>query len=90
MDSVLIQVSGSLRAPSRFSWGKPSAAKPRGLRPLGFAALGLPSENPSGALTLPRSIVYAPLTLSLGDSFFHTAPRIFNSHFKAIQGTFPE
>ena len=48
---------------------KPSAAKPWGLRFLGFAALGLPSENPSGALTLPLSTLSPPSTLSLGDSF---------------------
>ena len=49
--------------------GKPSASKPWGLRPLGFEALGLPSENPLGALTLPLSTVSVPSTLSLGDSF---------------------
>ena len=38
---------GSVRAPSGFSLDKPSAAKPRGLRFLGFAALGLPLENHS-------------------------------------------
>ena len=39
------------------------------VRPLGFAAEGLPEENPEGALTLPLSTVSAPSTLSLGDSF---------------------
>ena len=53
----------SVRAPMGFSLGKPSAEKPRGLRPLGIAASGLPSENPSGALTLPRSTVSAPEAL---------------------------
>ena len=50
------------------------------LRPLSFAASGLPSENPSGALTLPLSTVLAPSTL-LRVQFFHTAPRIFSSRF---------
>ena len=44
--------------------GKPLAAKPRGLRLLGFAASGFPSENPLRALTLPRSTVSAPEALS--------------------------
>ena len=40
------------------------AAKPRGRSPRGFAAKGLPKENPEGALTLPRSTVAAPEELS--------------------------
>ena len=32
--------------------------------PLGFVALGLPSENPSGALTLTLSTVWAPKKIS--------------------------
>ena len=39
------------------SIGKPLTAKPWGLRPLGFAALGLPLENSSGAFTLLLSTV---------------------------------
>ena len=48
---------GSVRAPEGFSQGKPEAAKPRGRSPQGFAAKGLPSENPERALKLPHSIV---------------------------------
>ena len=48
---------GSVRAPNGFSEGKPEAAKPRWRSPWGFAAKGLPKENPEGALTLPRSAV---------------------------------
>ena len=48
---------GSVKAPERFSKGKPEAAKLRGSSPHGFAALGLPEENPDGALTLPSSTV---------------------------------
>ena len=55
---------GSVRAPEGFSECKPEAAKSRGLRPLGLAASGLPSENPEGALTLTRSTVSAPEALS--------------------------
>ena len=33
---------GSLRAPERFSKGKPEASKPRGRRPRGSAGEGLP------------------------------------------------
>ena len=49
----------SVKASEGFSEGKPEAAKPRGARrsPRGFAAEGLPEENPEGALTLPRSTV---------------------------------
>ena len=54
---------GSVRAPEGFSKGKPEAAKPWGQAPQGFAAKGLPEENPEGALTLPRSIVSAPKAL---------------------------
>ena len=60
-DTVL---RGSVRAPEGFSEGKPEAAKPRGRSPRGFAAEGLPEENPEGALTLPRSTVSAPEALS--------------------------
>ena len=42
---------------------KAEAAKPRGRSPRGFAAEGLPEENPEGALTLPRSTVSAPKAL---------------------------
>ena len=73
-DTVL---RGSVRAPSGFSFGKPSATKPQGLRPLSFAALGLPLENPSGALTLPLNAVSPPSTLSLGDSFSTLPLRFF-------------
>ena len=45
----------SVMAPYGFSLGKPLAAKPWGLRPLGYAASGLSSENPWGAITLPLS-----------------------------------
>ena len=67
-DTVL---RGSVRAPEGFSKGKPEAANPRGRSPRGFAAKGLPKENPMGALTLPLRTVSVPLTLSLGDSFPH-------------------
>ena len=60
-DTVL---RGSVRAPKKFSEGKPEAAKPRGRSPRGFAAEGLPEENPEGALTLTRSTVSAPEALS--------------------------
>ena len=60
-DTVL---RGSVRAPKEFSEGKPEAAKPRRRSPQGFAAKGLPEENPEGALTLPRSKVAAPEALS--------------------------
>ena len=55
---------GGVRAPEGFSEGKPEAAKPRGRSPRGFAAKGLPEENPEGALTLTRSTVSAPKALS--------------------------
>ena len=42
-DTVL---KGSVRAPEGFSEGKPEASKPRGRSPQGFAAEGLPKENP--------------------------------------------
>ena len=74
-DTVL---RGSMRAPLGFSSGIPTAAKPQGLCPLSFAALGLLSQNPSGALTLPLITVSAPSTLSLGDSFF-TQPLGFST-----------
>ena len=48
---------GSVKAPEGFSKGKPEAAKLRGRSPRGFAASGLPEENPDGALTLPSSTV---------------------------------
>ena len=54
----------SVRAPKGFSEGKPVAAKQRGRSPRGFAAEGLPEENPEGALTLPRSTVLALEALS--------------------------
>ena len=47
---------GSVTAPSGFL-GQTLGCKPWGLRPLVFAALGLPLENPSGGLTLPLSTV---------------------------------
>ena len=47
----------SVRAPEEFFEGKPKAAKPRGRSLQDFAAEGLPSENPEGAFTLPRSTV---------------------------------
>ena len=49
-------VRGSLRAPEGFSKGKPNAAKPRGRSPQGFAAEGLPEENP-GLRYSKRSIL---------------------------------
>ena len=55
---------GSVRVPKGFSEGKPKAAKPRGRSPQGFAAEVSPKENPKGALTLPRSTVPAPESLS--------------------------
>ena len=55
---------GTVRAPERFSKGKPMAVKPRGHSPQGFAAKSLPEENPEGALTLPRSTVSAPEAFS--------------------------
>ena len=55
---------GSVKAPKGFSEGKPKAAKLRGHSPQGFAAEGLPEENPEGALPLPRSTVSAPKVLS--------------------------
>ena len=46
-DTVL---RGSMRASLGLSSGKPSATKPRGMRPFNFAASGFPS----GALSLPH------------------------------------
>ena len=67
----------SMRAPEGFSEG----IKPWALRPLGFAASGLPS----GALTLPLSTVLAASKLSLGDSF-STLPLGFSTvAFKQIR-----
>ena len=60
-DTVL---RGNVRAPEGFSEGKPKAAKPRGRSPRGFAAAGLPKENPEEALTQPQSTVSAPEALS--------------------------
>ena len=37
---------GCVRAPERFYEGKPKAKRPRGRSPQGFAAKGLPEENP--------------------------------------------
>ena len=37
---------GCVRAPERYYEGKPKAKKPRGRSPQGFAAKGLPEENP--------------------------------------------
>ena len=59
-DTVL---RGSVRALKGFSEGKPKAAKPSGRSPQGFAAEGLPKENPEGVLTLTRSTVSAPEAL---------------------------
>ena len=53
----------SVRAPKGFSKGKTKAVKPRGRSARGFAAEGLPEENPEGALTLPPSAVLAPEAL---------------------------
>ena len=47
---------GRVRAPEGFSVGKDEAAKPRGRTPHGFAAKGLPMENPEGAVTLTHSV----------------------------------
>ena len=48
------------------------------LRPLGFAASGLPSEHHSGALSLPLTTVLAPSKLSdLRGQFTHTDPKKF-------------
>ena len=55
---------GSLRAPKGFLEDKPEAVKLRGRSPQGLAAKGLPTENPEGALILPRSTVSAPEALS--------------------------
>ena len=55
---------GSVRAPEGFSEGKPEAAKPMGRSSQGFAAEGLPEENPEAALTQPRSTVLPPVALS--------------------------
>ena len=55
---------GSVKAPVGFFEGKPEAAKSRGRSPRGFAAKGLPEENPKGALTLPHSAVWASQALS--------------------------
>ena len=51
-DTVL---RGSVRASEGFSEGKPEAAKSRRRSPQGFAAKGLPKENPKGDLSLPRN-----------------------------------
>ena len=53
------KLRGSVRAPKRFSEGKPQAAKQRGRSPRGFAAFCLPKENPKGARTLSCSAVWA-------------------------------
>ena len=74
-DTVL---RGIVRAFKGFSQGKPKAAKTRGRSPRGFAAKGLPEENPEGALILTRSSVGTRGTL-LSGQLFHSAPRIFNS-----------
>ena len=65
-DTVL---RGSVSAPLGLSLVKLLAAKPQGLRPLGFAASGLPLKNPLRAVTLLLSTVLASSTLSLRDSF---------------------
>ena len=67
---------GSVRAPKGFSEAKPEAAKMRGRSPQGFAAEGLPEENPEGALTLTQSTVSAPEAFSCGDSY-STLPKDF-------------
>ena len=43
---------GSVRASKGVSEGQHEAAKPRGQSPRGFAAEGLPTENPKEILTL--------------------------------------
>ena len=63
-DTVL---RGSVRALEGFSEGKPEAAKPRGRSPPGFAAL-----------TLPRSTVPTPESLSLG-ARYSTLPQGFST-----------
>ena len=64
-----------MRAPERFSEGKSEAAKQRGSSPRGFVARGKSQGSPH---TAPQHSVGTQGTL-LRDSFFHTAPRIFNS-----------
>ena len=55
---------GSVRAPDRFSEGKPKAARPRGNSLQGFATEGLPKENLENALKLPCSAVVVSEALS--------------------------
>ena len=45
VEGAAILLRGSVRAPNGFSKGKHEAAKPRGRQ--GFAAKGLPKENPA-------------------------------------------
>ena len=60
------------------SSGNPSAAKPWGLRSLGFSALASPSEKSLGKHdTVPQHSVDIQGTLLKGQ-VFHAAPRIFN------------
>ena len=61
---AITMLRGSVRAPERFSQGKPEAAKPRGRSPQGFTAVGFSEENHEGAFTLPGSTVSAAEALS--------------------------
>ena len=55
VEGAAIVLRGSVRAPNWFSKGKHEAAKPRGGQ--GFAAKGLPEENPTAQCRHPR---YSP------------------------------
>ena len=74
-------IRGRVRPPEGFTMGKAEAEKLRGRSPHGFAAKGLPKENPEGALTLPQS--EAPKGTLVRGHFFHIAQRIFNSCSKS-------
>ena len=71
--------------PSATSSARPSAKNPRGLRPLGFLALGLAedvalgllSENPSGLQSTPRGRLIT-LGTTLGHRFTWLPPRLFH------------
>ena len=68
-----------------FDSARPSAKNPRGLRPLGFLALGLAedvalgllSENPSGLQSTPRGRLIT-LGTTLGHRFTWLPPRLFH------------
>ena len=75
-------INGRSASIQSLNWSSGSSAeKLWRMRPIGFAASGLPSENPLGSLTLPLSTVVGTLNTLLRGQFFQPAPRIFNSRF---------